>query len=78
MQENNPAYDSGAVNFGFGEWVDDETLDGTVSASNAKADYLGCKFGLYVSSGGDRTIRFDDLKALEGNPAGAFNIVKPN
>ena len=77
MQEGSPAYDSGAVDFGFGKWVDDETLDGTVSASNEKADYLGCKFGLYVSSGGDRTIRFDDLKVLEGNPAGAFNIVKP-
>ena len=77
MKENQPDYDSGSCNFGFGEWLDDDTLDGEVSASNEVADAIGAKFGLYVSSGGNRTIRFDDVKLIEGNPAGAFDIVRP-
>lgn len=77
MREESPAYDSGPVNFGFGDWVDDDTLNDVVSDANPKADYIGAKLGLYVSSGGDRTIRFDDIKLVEGNPAGAFNIVRP-
>ena len=75
--ENTPTYNATGINFGFGEWVDGETLDDVVSAENPVADYIGCKFGMYCSSGGDRTIRFDDLKVLEGNPNGAFDIVKP-
>ena len=77
MQEGSPAYDSGNCDFGFGNWIDDDTLDGEVSESNPIADAIGAKFGLYVSTGGDRIIRFDDVKLLEGNPTGAFNIVKP-
>ena len=82
MTENSPAYDSGNCNFGFGHWVNDETLDNTGNNSecagyNGTYDQLGCKFGLYVSNKKDITIRFDDLKALEGNPTNAFNIVKP-
>ncbi|MEY8586315.1 IPT/TIG domain-containing protein [Phocaeicola sartorii] len=82
MSEDKPAYDSGNCNFGFGHWIDDDTLDDTGNNSectgyNGTYDALGCKFGLYVSNKVDITIRFDDLKALEGNPAGAFNIVKP-
>ena len=77
MTEAAPIVDSGNIDFGFGEWIDDETLNGEVTAENEVADYLGCKFGLYVSKDGDRTIRYDDIKALEGNPAGAFDIVKP-
>lgn len=77
MVESSPAYEADGIDFAFGEWIDDTHLNGVVSEENAVADYLGCKFGLYVSSGGDRTIRFDDLKALEGNPDGAFDIVKP-
>ena len=65
------------INFGFGDWIDDETLNGEVTDANPLADNIGCKFGMYCNWGGDRTIRFDDLKALEGNPAGAFEIVKP-
>lgn len=76
ITEANPTFDSGNINFGFGEWIDDTHLN-NVSRTGYTAAQLGCKFGLYVSSGGDRTIRFDDLKALEGNPNGAFNIVKP-
>lgn len=82
MVEGSPAYDSGNCNFGFAHWIDDDTLDDTGNNSectgyNGTYDALGCKFGLYVSNKIDITIRFDDLKALEGNPAGAFNIVKP-
>lgn len=82
MKESSPTYDSGACNFGMGHWVNDETLDNTGNNSecagyNGTYDQLGCKFGLYVTNKTDITIRFDDLKALEGNPAGAFNIVKP-
>lgn len=84
MVENSPTYDSGDCNFGFGHWINDETLDDTGTNEECLAhssyggnDALGCKFGLYVSNKVDITIRFDDLKALEGNPAGAFNIIKP-
>lgn len=80
--ENSPTYDSGNCNFAFGHWIDDETLDSTgnnpdCAGYNGGYDKLGCKFGLYVSNDKDITIRMDDLKALEGNPAGSFNIVKP-
>jgi|GEM_PF-6835705 len=77
MMEASPTFDSGPINLGFGNWIDDNTLNGTVTPDNPVADNLGGKWGLYVSSGGDRTIRYDDLKVLEKNPAGAFNIVKP-
>ena len=77
VNEDAPKVTANNINFGFGEWVDDTHLNGEVSEANEKADYIGCKFGLYVSSGGDRTIRFDDIKALEGNPEGAFSIVCP-
>ena len=52
-------------------------LEITQNGYNGTYDALGCKFGLYVSNKVDITIRFDDLKALEGSPSGAFNIVKP-
>ncbi|MBQ8051442.1 MAG: heparin lyase I family protein [Bacteroidaceae bacterium] len=77
VDEATPSLKADNINFGFGEWTDDTHLDGEVSEANEKADYIGCKFGLYVSSGGDRTIRFDDIRALEGNPEGAFGIVCP-
>ncbi|WP_175552654.1 IPT/TIG domain-containing protein [Dysgonomonas macrotermitis] len=77
IAEASPTFDSGPINFAFGNWIDDNTLNGTMTPDNPVADYLGGKWGLYVSSGGDRTIRYDDLKILEGNPIGAFDIVKP-
>lgn len=76
MQENKPTYDSGPINLGFGEWIDDTTLN-DVSRDGYQGASFGAKFGLYVSKGGDRTIRFDDVKLLEGNPSGAFEKVKP-
>ena len=82
MTESEPTYDSGNCDFGFAHWVDDETLDDTgtnpeCAGYNGTYDALGCKFGLYVTNKTDITIRFDDIKALVGNPAGAFDIVKP-
>lgn len=77
IDEAKPQVTANNINFGFGDWTDDTHLNGEVTASNTVADYIGCKFGLYVSSGGDRTIRFDDIRALEGNPDGAFQIVCP-
>lgn len=84
LVENNPTYDSGACNFGFGHWIDDETLDNSGSnqdcinaSSYGGKDAIGCKFGLYVSNPVDITIRMDDIKALEGNPEGSFSLVCP-
>ena len=77
ISEQAPQVKADGINFGFGDWIDDTHLNGEVTTTNEKPDYIGCKFGLYVSSGGDRIIRFDDIRALEGNPDGAFGIVCP-
>ncbi|MGM9778034.1 MAG: hypothetical protein ACI3ZD_06850 [Prevotella sp.] len=85
MTEASPVYDSGACNFGFAHWLDDETLDDTGTneecinySSYGGKDRMGCRFGLYVSNDVDITIRMDDIKALQGNPSGAFGIVNPS
>lgn len=85
MTEASPVYDSGACNFGFAHWLDDDTLDDTGTNSDCLnqssyggKDRIGCKFGLYVSNDVDITIRMDDIKALQGNPLGAFGIVNPS
>lgn len=77
IDESTPSLTADDINFGFGDWLDDTHLNSEVTEDNEVADYIGCKFGLYVSSGGDRTILFDDIRALEGNPDGAFQIVSP-
>lgn len=76
IYEANPTFDSGAINFAFGNWIDDNTLDDKDNG-DYKGASLGGKWGLYVATGGDRTIRFDDLKILQGNPTNAFLTVKP-
>lgn len=68
ISEAQPTLNLEGINLGFGSWTDSNTLEDS---------YLSCKFGLYVADEYERTIRFDDLKALEGNPEGAFDIVKP-
>ena len=78
LEEKNPTFDTGDINFGFGSWIDDETLDNTKIEENGKTNKIGCKFGLYTWDGGDKIIRFKKFKALEYNPDGAFNIVNPN
>lgn len=85
MTEASPVYDSGPCNFGFAHWLDDDTLDDTGTNSDCLnqssyggKDRIGCRFGLYVSNDVDITIRMDDIKALQGNPTGAFGIVNPS
>ena len=78
LKENEPNFDSGDINFGFGSWIDDETLDSTKIESNGKTNQITCKFGLYTWDGGDKIIRFKNFTALEYNPEGAFNIVNPS
>jgi hypothetical protein len=68
IREDKPTLSLENINLGFGAWADSNTLADS---------YFSCKFGLYVADEYERTMRFDDLKALEGNPTGAFNIVKP-
>ena len=75
--ESHPTLNEDNINFFLGYWLDDNTLLGEVTADNIKADIIGPKFGLYVSDEHDRTIRFDDLRVLEGNPDGAFDMIKP-
>ena len=77
LKEEEPIFDTGDTNFGFGNWIDDETLDNVISEGNPKPHQIGCKFGLYTCAGGDKVIRFKNFKALEYNPKGAFNIVNP-
>ena len=50
--ENNPIFDSGDSNFGFGSWIDDETLNNTKIEENGQTNQIGCKFGLYTCEGG--------------------------
>ena len=69
--------DSGDINFGFGSWLDDETLNNTKIEENGQTNQIGCKFGLYTCEGGDKIIRFKNFKALEYNPKNAFNIINP-
>ena len=75
--EDNPTFDSGDINFGFGSWIDDETLNNTKIEENGQTNQIGCKFGLYTWDGGDKIIRFKKFKALEYNPKWAFDIVNP-
>lgn len=68
VQEDKPTLALEGINLGFGSWADSNTLEDS---------HFGCKFGLYVADTYERTFRMDDIKALEGNPAGAFDLVKP-
>ncbi|WP_291558855.1 IPT/TIG domain-containing protein [Bacteroides sp.] len=72
-----PDYEFSNGDFGFGEWIDDNTLNCEVTKTNLIGDYISSKFGMYVQWPADLTIYFDDIKALQGNPEGAFDIVKP-
>ena len=77
LKENEPTYGSGDIDFGFGSWIDDETLDNTKIENNGKTNQILCKFGLYTWDGGDKIIRFRNITVLEYNPVGAFDIVNP-
>ena len=77
LKEDEPTYDSGGVDFGFGSWIDNETLDNTKVEENGKINQIQCKFGMYTWDGGDKIIRYKNISALEYNPVGAFDIVNP-
>lgn len=80
LQEDKPSVHLKNINFGFAEnWIDDTHFDPTPYEYGGKeyTDALGGKWGLYVSEGGDRTIRFDNLSVMSGNPEGAFDMVNP-
>ena len=78
LKEDEPTYVSGGVVFGFGSWIDNETLDNTKVEENGKINQILCKFGMYTWDGGDKTIRYRNISALEYNPEGAFDIVNPS
>ena len=44
LKEDEPSYDSGGVDFGFGSWIDNETLDNTKIEENGKVNQIQCKF----------------------------------
>ena len=77
LKEDEPSYDSGGVDFGFGSWIDNETLDNTKIEENGKVNQIQCKFGMYTWDGGDKIIRYKNISDLEYNPVGAFDIVNP-
>ena len=77
LKEDKPTYETEGIDFGFGSWIDDETLDNTKIEENGKTNQILCKFGMYTWDGGDKTIRYRNISALEYNPAGAFDIVNP-
>ena len=78
LKEDEPTYVSGGVDFGFGSWIDDETLDNTKVEENGKINQILCKFGMYTWDGGDKRIKYANISALEYNPEGAFDIVNPS
>ena len=78
LKEDEPTYVSGGVDFGFGSWIDDETLDNTKVEENGKNNQILCKFGMYTWDGGDKRIKYANISALEYNPEGAFDIVNPS
>jgi hypothetical protein len=72
--QNSPTYSATGLNFGFGTWSGD-----TLASGNQQV----LKFGMYnwdttnYTSGETRTIYFDCVNQLEGNPSGAWNTVNP-
>ena len=74
--QGSPTYSVTGINFGYGAWDanDTETNDSG----------LGCKFGMYnyddghYTTGETRTIYYDNICKLIGNPFNAWNIVNPN
>lgn len=71
-----PTYRKTGINFGFGAWSGDELSQG---ANNQ----LALKFGMYnfddanYTTGEDRTVYYDNVSQLIGNPANAFATVTP-
>jgi len=62
-------YSATSINFGFGTWNSNDTL--------ASGNQLGIAGGQYNSGGVDKTVYFDNICHLMGNPSGAYNTVNP-
>jgi Polysaccharide lyase len=73
---NSPTYRKTGINFGFGDWTADAL---TQTASNQ----IALKFGMYnfddgnYTPGETRTLYYDNVSQLIGNPANAFATVNP-
>jgi Polysaccharide lyase len=71
-----PTYRKTGINFAFGDWTGD-------SLTQADSNQIGLKFGMYnfedgnYTTGETRTIYYDNVSHLVGNPANAFATVKP-
>ena len=83
LNQENPTEESAdlklnGINFAWSDaWLDDNHFLGEVTRENLTANYLGAKFGLYVRDEPDLCIRYGEIRCLEGNPTGAFDMVKP-
>jgi hypothetical protein len=71
-----PTYRKTGINFAFGTWVADALV-------NVPTNTIGLKFGMYnfddgnYTIGESRTIFFDNVSQLVGNPTDAFARVNP-
>lgn len=71
-----PTYRKTAIDFGFGDWTGD-------SLTAVDSNQIGLKFGMYnfddgnYTTGETRTIYYDNVSQLVGNPTGAFATVNP-
>lgn len=69
-----PTFSTTGINFGFGSWSGDSLATGYP---------LVLKFGMYnydttaYTSGETRTLYYDCVNQLEGNPSGAWSTVNP-
>lgn len=75
--ESAPTVAATGLNYGSGDFTGD-TLDPSVDNN-----YISLKFGQYdydsanYTAGEYRVLYYDDVSMLNGNPAGAFTMVKP-
>ncbi len=71
-----PTYRQTGIDFGFGTWIGDTFVD---MPNNG----IGLKFGMYdfdagnYTAGETRTIYYDNVSQLVGNPPNAYAIVNP-
>ncbi len=71
-----PTFRLTGIDFGFGTWMGDTLVD---TPNNG----IGLKFGMYnfdaanYTVGETRTIYYDNVSQLVGNPANAYSIVNP-
>jgi polysaccharide lyase-like protein len=73
---NAPTYSKEGINFGFGTWDGDQLATGATNT-------IGLKFGMYnfddtnYTVGETRTVYYDNVTQLVGNPANAWTLANP-